>query len=285
MSGKEIRRWAWGKTNKQRGIVTATVLIGTLPAIFVSFLNVRLSWPWKAVIGWPLFFLTSLLGMGTEIIILNVAQEKKAKIQQVTTAFQKEWFKKILIVALFQVLLSTIISAGPLFLEWKGQQMIRTSGYQEMLLNGRYLEISTEIRTMYEQGGTMMSLGSLLQNIFLLIYTTITFPLYYLLLLFPEKTAFQVIREGVSLGFRSFWRILCFHFWVYLPLAGCFVALVLVFVVLELMELFSAVLFVLAAIGISLWYLPYAILADAGLGLDLLGKMKTSVSKGKKKKR
>lgn len=267
MSGKEIRRWAWEKAKEKRWFIIAVILVGSLPAVLVTRISRNFSWPLLLGVGTPLKILTNILAMGTVFVFLRVVKDEEAKIGQIMTPFAKEWFGKALLIVLINLAVVAILNHATGFLIDRGTEIIKGSGYAEAL--NAQTGISWEIRTSYMKGNAIKSLGTGLRSLLGYLVAIVWFPVDYMLFLFPEKNGKQVIREGVSLGFRSFWSIFKFQFWILLPAVGVMSLLLLILVLLK-------ETWVIGLVGIPLFYLllllfAYEMIADAGFALNLSG--------------
>lgn len=267
MSGKEIRRWAWEKAKEKRWFIIAVILVGSLPAVLVTRISRNFSWPLLLGVGTPLKILTNTLALGTVFVFLRVVKDEEAKIGQIMTPFAKEWFGKALLIVLINLAVVAILNHATGFLIDRGTEIIKGSGYAEAL--NAQTGISWEIRTSYMKGNAIKSLGTGLRSLLGYCVSIVWFPVDYMLFLFPAKNGKQVIREGVSLGFRSFWSIFKFQFWILLPAVGVMSLLLLILVLLK-------ETWVIGLVGIPLFYLllilfAYEIIADAGFALNLSG--------------
>lgn len=267
MSGKEIRRWAWEKAKEKRWFIIAVILVGSLPAVLVTRISRNFSWSLLLGVGTPLKILTNTLALGTVFVFLRVAKGEEAKIGQIMTPFAKEWFGKALLIVLINLAVVAILNHATGFLIDRGTEIIKGSGYAEAL--NAQTGISWEIRTSYMKGNAIKSLGTGLRSLLGYFVAIVWFPVDYMLFLFPEKTGQQVIREGVSLGFHSFWSIFKFQFWILLPAVGVMSLLLLILALLR-------ETWVIGLAGIPLFYLllilfAYEMIADAGFALNLSG--------------
>lgn len=274
MSGKEIRRWAWEKAKEKRWFIIAVILVGSLPAVLVTRISRNFSWPLLLGVGTPLKILTNTLALGTVFVFLRVAKGEEAKIGQIMTPFSRELFGKALLIGLADVIVLLVLNYGTGFLIRKGEEIIRESGYLDARNSlGRdgvfAIEITREMTLSNIKGNALKSLGTGLRSLLGYCVAIVWFPVDYMLFLFPEKTGQQVIREGVSLGFHSFWSIFMFQFWILLPAVGVMGLLLLIFVLLR-------ETWFIGLAGIPLFYLllilfAYEMIADAGFALNLSG--------------
>ena len=274
MSGKKIRRWAWEKTLEKQWFFLAVILVGSLPAVLATRINRNFSWPLQLGVGIPLRILANILALGTAFVFLRVAKGEEAKIGQIMTPFSRELFGKALLIVLTNIIVVLVLDYGTGFLIRQGEEIIRESGYLEarnsLGSDGVFaIEITREMTLSNIKGNAIKSFGTGLRSLLGYCVSIVWVPVDYLLFLSPKKTGRQVIREGVSLGFHSFWSIFKFRFWTSLP-----EAIVLFFMVMILFLLRET--WVMGLAGILLIYLfivllAYVMVAEAGFALNMTG--------------
>ena len=239
----------------------------------------------------PLTFLMQFLSLGHTLVFLHTAQEKKARLRDIITPFSKEWLGKALLITLIYFCVTVTVSTGMDLLRAQGQRIINASGYLEAVNargnNGIYeIGITREMTLSYWVGSAIKSMGSWLRNIFILLFGVLWFPVNYLLFLAPEKTGKQVIREGTSLGFHSFWKIVKFEFLtMFLPFLGLFlIAFLISLILMPLLEMvWPGIVLGIILLFAFLSLMIYGMTAYAKFAIDLLGK--TKGGKGKKKRK
>ncbi|MBP3519952.1 MAG: hypothetical protein J6J87_01245 [Oscillospiraceae bacterium] len=279
MAEKKIRRWAWEKTLEKKWFLFAVILVGSLPGVLVIRIIRNLSWPLRLGVGTPLRILTNILGLGAVFVFLRVAKGEEAKIGQIMTPFSREWFGKALLIVLVYLAVVAILNHTTGFLTDWGTEIIKGSGYVEAL--NAQTGISWEIRTSYMKGNAIKSLGTGLRSLLGYCVAIVWFPVDYFLFLSPKKNGRQVIREGISLGFHSFWSIFKFRFWVMLP-GG-----IMIFLGISILFLLRET-WIVGLVGIPLFYLfnlflAYVMVAEAGFALTLTGGTIKTAAKKKRK--
>lgn len=278
MTGKKVRRWAWEKTLEKQWLFLAVILVGSIPAVLVTRISRNFFWPLQLGVGIPLRILANILALGTGFVFLRVAKGEETKIGQIMTPFSREWFGKALLIVLVYLAVTVILDHATGFLVDRGTEIIKESGYVEAL--NSHSGISWEIRTSHMKGNAIKSLGTGLRSLLGYCVAIVWFPVDYLLFLSPKKTGRQVIREGVSLGFHSFWSIFKFRFWVMLP-GG-----IMIFLGISILFLLRET-WIVGLVGIPLLYLfnlflAYVMVAEAGFALNMTGG---TIKMAEKKKR
>ena len=267
MKGTQIRSWAWNRAKEGRGLLVTVALTGLaagLPGTIAGRLLREAAWPLREGVHLPLQLIGALFQLGVLYVMLRAAQGQEVEFKQITTPFHREWLKKAVLFTLIYTLAATLLQLGPNLLALKGRELMAAAQEAEALKQGQWIQ----------------GLGYGLDVLLVLLLAGIWFPVEYLLFLAPEKTAGQVLKEGLALGLRSLGRIIVFHFWLALPLL---LPLFLVLLAGETGGVRIMVLLSLLWLGLLVWVTPYVYLAQAGLALNLLGKRPKGTGKKKGK--
>lgn len=291
MTEKAIRRWAWKKSKERRWFLMAVLLVCLAPGMAVSRWGQGLSWPLRVGVAWPLSFLVQMMVLGSTLVFLHVAQGEETSLKDIFTPFSREWLRKAFVVTLIYLCVTSVVSGGTDLLRAQGQQIINGSGYLEAVnsrgSNGIYeIGITREMMLSNLAGSAIKSMGSWLGTIVSLFFGVLWFPVNYLLFLAPEKTGREVIREGTSLGFHSFWKIVKFEFLtMFLPFLGLFlIAFLISLILMPLLEMvWPGIVLGIILLFAFLSLMIYGMTACAKFAIDLLGK--TKGGKGKKKRK
>lgn len=279
VTGKEIRRWAWKKAKERRGLLIAICLAEILPLYVINRLLLAISWPLREAVSFPFHVLGGLFQLGALFVILKAIQEEEIAFCQIMVPFHREWLKKAAIVTVVYLLAVFVVQLIPNLLMENGKKLMELSGYQ----GTKFIEgnVYTEEYNGYRHGNSLRQFGNSLGSLLSLVLGGIWLPVNYLLFLKPEKTAFQVIREGTSLGLRSLGKIIVFQIVTILPVM---ILPLLLGVVLTVKGTGAAAVIAAALfIGVLAWMTPYVEFALAGLVLELSGNMKLEKKKKKRK--
>lgn len=242
MTGREIRTWARERVRGQRGILLLAGFLVSAPSLLVLlakkvFLVVVPLWGTI-----PISFLSILLSFGYMKLALDLAEGRPGRLSSLGFSFSDGMFGKAALLALFLSLINVLANFAP-----------------TLLLHASKPEL------------LFLAFG--INLILLIFYNTITFPIGYRLVLFPQDGAAKQLKEGATLGFHQFWEIFVFQFCLVMPLFGLLLCMYLTLLLLSFSSWAALVwmtIVLIAFIGFACWYVPYMVFANAAFAQGML---------------
>lgn len=242
MTGREIRTWARERVRGRRGILLLAGFLMSIPSLLVIlakkvFLVVVPLWGMI-----PISFLSMLLFFGYMKLALDLAADRPGRLSSLGFSFSDGMFGKAALLALFLSLINFLVNFVP-----------------NLLLHTSKL--------------ALLFLAFGINLILLIFYNTITFPIGYRLVLFPQDGAAKQLKEGAALGFHQFWEIFVFQFCLAIPLFGLLLCMYLIMLLLSFSlwaALVGMTIVLIAFIGFACWYVPYMVFANAAFAQGML---------------
>jgi len=209
----------------------------------------------------------------------NIAAGREKPLEGFFFYASRELIGKAILLSLILTVVSAIFTGIPNLISQYGAGLAEPVGYEKI-----FSQSTPVYGESYELGIRLVSLGTLTGTVFSVLFNIFSFPVCYQFVFMPEDSVPVQIKKSLRLARDHIDKIFLMQFWLDLPLIGFAVGLRLLSIICIRIGLAAMLIPVAGLVLVTIFYVPYADLANLFLAEDIMGLLPAEQKKKKKKK-